>query len=88
MVADMSQSRVDSFMESVVNVIIGLVISTIANWMILPPLLGVELDLGTNVLIGSIFTVISIVRSYTLRRLFNGKPVWSAIKELALSWGR
>lgn len=72
----MKQRRIDSLMESVVNVIIGLVISTIANWLILPPLLGVELDLGTNVLIGVIFTIISIARSYTLRRLFNGKSIW------------
>ena len=77
----MKQAKIESLMESVVNVIIGLAISTIAYWMILPPLLGVELDLGTNVLIGTIFTVISIIRSYSLRRLFNGRSAWAWLKD-------
>lgn len=27
-----------------------------------------------------IYTIISLVRSYTIRRLFNGKSVWMAIR--------
>lgn len=77
----MKQSRIDSLMESVVNIAIGLVISTIANWMILPAVLGVSMTLGQNVLIGTLFTIISLVRSYAIRRAFNGRSVWAAIRE-------
>jgi hypothetical protein len=76
----MNQTRIDSVMEAVVNVIISLVISTIANHFVLPAVLGVEMTLAENVLIGTIFTVISLVRSYTIRRAFNGKSVWQAIR--------
>lgn len=76
----MTQSRTDSFMEAMVNVVIGLVISTIANHIILPATLGVTPTLSQNIVIGVAFTVISLVRSYTLRRLFNGKSPWAWMK--------
>lgn len=76
----MSQSRTDSFMEAAVNIAIGLVISTVANHFVLPAVLNVHMTLGQNVVISVIFTVISLVRSYTIRRLFNGRSVWAAIK--------
>jgi hypothetical protein len=74
------QSRIDSLMEAVTNIVIGLVISTLANWVILPAVLGVSMTLGQNLLIGAFFTTISLVRSYAIRRLFNGRSVWEAIK--------
>jgi hypothetical protein len=77
----MKQSRADSLMEAAVNVTIGLVISTIANHIILPIALGVTPTLTQNILIGVAFTVISLIRSYALRRAFNGRSVWQAIKE-------
>lgn len=76
----MTQSRIDSLMESLTNVVIGLFISTIANHIVLPITLGVTPTLGQNIVIGVIFTVISIARSYTLRRLFNGKSAWAWLK--------
>lgn len=74
------QSRIDSFMEALTNIVIGLVISTLANWIILPAVLGVRMTLGHNLLIGVFFTAISLIRSYAIRRLFNGRSVWDAIK--------
>lgn len=74
------QSRTDSLMEAVVNVIIGLIISTIANHLLIPAVLGVTMTLGQNLIIGVAFTIISIARSYTLRRLFNGKSAWAWLK--------
>lgn len=76
----MKQSKLDSFMEAVVNVIIGLIVSTIANHFLLPAVLGVQMSFTQNIVIGSAFTVISIVRSYALRRAFNGRSVWTALK--------
>ena len=77
----MKQTRIDSLMESVVNVIIGLIISTIANHFVFVMVLHIPLTLTVNLGIGAFFTVISIVRSYTIRRLFNGRSVWQAIKD-------
>ncbi|WP_174544926.1 DUF7220 family protein [Sphingomonas asaccharolytica] len=76
------QSRTDSLMESLVNIVIGLVISTIANHWVLPAVLHVSMTFGQNFLISAIFTAISLARSYTLRRLFNGRSVWQAIAGL------
>ncbi len=47
----MNQARIDSFMEAIVNVIIGLVISTLANHWVLPAVLHVHMSIGQNVLI-------------------------------------
>jgi len=76
----MQQSRIDSFMEAVVNTLIGLVISTIANHLLLPVILGVSMSLAQNLLISFAFTAISIARSYSLRRVFNGRSPWSWLK--------
>lgn len=75
------QTRIDSLMEAVVNVVIGLIISTIANHFVFVAVLGIPLSLGVNIGIGLFFTVISIVRSYTLRRAFNGKSPWAWLKD-------
>jgi hypothetical protein len=78
--SSLKQSRIDSLMEALTNTVIGLVISTIANHIILPLTLGVTPTLAQNVVIGLAFTAISIARSYTLRRMFDGKTVWATIK--------
>lgn len=75
------QSRTDSLMESLTNVVIGFSINFIANILFLPLVLHVPVNLHELGLIGAIFTVISVVRSYALRRAFNGRTVWQAIKD-------
>ena len=75
------QSRIDSLMEALTNTVIGLVISQVANMLILPAVLGVPVSMGEAFLVGLAFTVISVARSYALRRLFDGRSVWSAIKD-------
>jgi hypothetical protein len=74
------QSRLDSLMEAMVNVAIGLIISTIANALIIPAVLGVTMTLTQNLLISIAFTIISIARSYAIRRLFNGRSPWVWLK--------
>jgi len=64
------QSRRGSFAESLVNVAIGYGIAVGAQIAIFP-MFGIIVPLHDNLAIGAIFTVISIVRSYTLRRAFN-----------------
>jgi hypothetical protein len=74
------QSRTDSVMESLTNVVIGFGINFIANILILPAVLGVPVNLHELGLIGVFFTIVSVVRSYALRRIFNGRTVWQAIR--------
>lgn len=66
----MSQSRAMSFVESCANVAIGYGVAILSQIAIFP-LFGIKVSLSQNLLIGAFFTVISIVRSYCVRRLFN-----------------
>ena len=64
------QSKKHSFLESLVNVAIGYGIAILSQIVIFP-LFGIHIPLRDNLLIGVIFTIVSIVRSYALRRAFN-----------------
>lgn len=66
----MSQSRTHSMLEALINVVVGYGIALAAQMMIFP-LFGIHISLQDNIVIGLLFTVVSIVRSYALRRLFN-----------------
>ena len=64
------QSRLQSFIESLCNVVIGYIVA-LTTQMVVFPWFGITVSLDKNVAIGLIFTVVSIIRSYLLRRLFN-----------------
>ena len=64
------QSRRHSAAEAVANIAIGYAVSLVAQILIFP-LFGIYTSLGENVLIGATFTVVSLVRSYALRRMFD-----------------
>jgi Kef-type K+ transport system membrane component KefB len=64
------QTRKKSLLESLLNVLIGYGIAVLAQLAIFP-LFNIHVPLHDNLLIGALFTVVSIVRSYLLRRLFN-----------------
>lgn len=65
------QSHKFSFIESLTNVVAGYFVALVSQ-IILFPFFGIETTLRDNALIGAWFTVISICRSYILRRIFNG----------------
>lgn len=67
----MTQTRVGSLTEAAANIAVGFAINWTANMVVLP-MFGFALSAGTAFRIGLIFTVISLVRSYVLRRWFNG----------------
>lgn len=67
----MSQTRKASAVESVANVAIGYGIAVSAQTVIFP-MFGVHVSTSDHLAIGALFTVVSLVRSYALRRLFNG----------------
>lgn len=64
------QSKKSSAREALLNIAIGYGISFISNYLVLPAF-GHPITVLQNIQIGLIFTVISIVRSYTIRRYFN-----------------
>ena len=68
----MSQTRLSSLVEAVINTAIGFVISLALTAIVLPAY-GHQVSLSQNLQITAIFTVASIVRSYTLRRWFNAR---------------
>ncbi len=64
------QTRLQSLIESVLNVAIGFGVALAAQIVVFP-LYGMTVALDQNLQIGAIFTVVSIVRSYGVRRFFN-----------------
>lgn len=71
-----SQSRKHSLFEAFSNVLIGYGIAFITQLAVFP-LFGIHISLHDNLAIGGIFTVISIARSYLLRRFWN----WIHVKQ-------
>lgn len=67
----MSQSRAGSLTEACLNTASGFVVSLLVWQWLVAPLYGLPIDWGMNFGITIIFTVVSIVRSYLWRRLFN-----------------
>lgn len=66
----MQQTRLSSFIESLINVLIGYSINFAANLVIFPHF-GWHLTIKDNLVIGVFYTAISIARSYVIRRWFN-----------------
>jgi hypothetical protein len=66
----MSQSRLMSLVEAVANVIVGFGVA-VATQMAVFPMFGLHASFTENLAIGAVFTLASILRSYTLRRLFE-----------------
>ena len=64
------QTKLQTLVESVANVAIGYLVALAAQLMIFP-LLGIAVSLSQNLVIGAFFTVVSIARSYCVRRAFN-----------------
>ena len=65
------QSKLGSFIESVVSIGCGFLISLIVWLFIIKPLYGIEVSILSNLEITGIFTVFSVLRSYIVRRFFT-----------------
>ena len=75
----MNQSKIDSILEASTNILIGAGIALLSQivWF---PLIGKEFTLPDNLMTTAFFTLISFVRSYSIRRIFNGKSVYRWLK--------
>lgn len=68
----MSQSRIASAVEACTNIAVGAGVA-LGSQLVIFPLCGVNIPLHDNIAITGWFTLVSLARSYVLRRLFNGK---------------
>lgn len=68
----MEQSRLESLIESVINIVIGYNVALLSQWLIFP-MFDIHVSLTDNLLIGAWFTAISLIRSYVIRRWFNAR---------------
>ena len=66
----MKQTRLMSLVEAVANVVVGYCVAGAAQILIFP-IFGLHTTLAQNLKMGAVFTLVSIARSYVLRRLFE-----------------
>lgn len=66
------QSKLSSFVESLANILIGYFVALLSQLAIFP-MFGIDLPFSSNLVLGAWFTVISLVRSYIIRRWFNAR---------------
>lgn len=76
----MGQTKFQSFLEAMANIVVGFVIN-IGAQIILLPYFGCEISMRRNFEMGLCFTVISLVRQYVLRRGFNRLMVRAGIRK-------
>ena len=68
----MKQSRLMSLAESVAN---GYGVA-VATQILIFPIFGLHTTLAQNLKMGAIFTIVSIARSFALRRVFEAIRLW------------
>jgi hypothetical protein len=66
------QTKKQSFVEALSNTFIGFSISYLSTFLIFP-LMGFNSSYKQNLIITIYFTIVSILRSYAVRRFFNKK---------------
>lgn len=66
----MKQSRTMSMIEALANVAVGYGVAVLTQITVFP-LFGLSVTLVQNLTMGGLFTVVSIIRSYALRRVFE-----------------
>ena len=64
------QTKYQSLIESLTNILIGYLTALLSQVLIFP-LFDINVSLQDNLLIGLSFTIISLLRSYLVRRYFN-----------------
>jgi len=68
----MQQTKLGSFYESLMNIAIGAVVALVSQLLVFP-MFGIDVPLSTNLGIMAWFTLISVIRSYVIRRWFNDR---------------
>jgi len=66
------QTPRSSLIEAWVNILLGFSVNYLANWLLLP-MVGAHFTMSENFWLGWVYTAISIVRQYVIRRWFNNR---------------
>jgi len=66
----MNQTKIQSLIESMMNIMIGYGVALVSQLAIFP-IFNINVPLSSNLWIGAWFTLISLIRSYVIRRWFN-----------------
>jgi hypothetical protein len=66
----MSQTKLGSWVEVTTNVAIGFSVALTTQLAVFP-LFGIHIPIEDNLQISTLFTAVSILRSYIVRRVFN-----------------
>ena len=66
------QTKFQSLLESFINILIGYLTALLSQILIFP-LFNIYVSIQDNLMIGLYFTIISLIRSYLIRRHFNKK---------------
>lgn len=64
------QNKKQSFFESIISTVLGLVTSFLIQ-LIIYPALNIPVSFKQNILITFVFFVASVLRGYLIRRIFN-----------------
>lgn len=64
------QSRRQSLIEAITNVVVGYALAVLTQIVVFP-WFGLQIPFRDNLAIGAVFVMISLLRSYALRRLFE-----------------
>lgn len=83
----MKQSRVMSLAEAIANVGIGYGVA-VATQILVLPWFGVNMSLAQNLKLAIAFTLISLARSFALRRLFEAIRARKTERQTAARAGR
>lgn len=68
----MTQTKKQSFIESITQTIIGMIVSLCIQ-LVIYDVLNIKVTFTQNLIITFVFLVSSIVRGYIIRRIFNNK---------------
>jgi hypothetical protein len=68
------QTKKQSLLESVINTAIGFIVSMLSQIFIYG-VMRIPVTISKSVLLTLFFTVVSIIRSYIIRRIFNKKTI-------------
>jgi membrane protein implicated in regulation of membrane protease activity len=67
-----NQTRLSSLIEATVNTAIGFVVALVSQFLLFP-LVGIHVSMAVQLELVTYFTIVSVVRSYVLRRWFNAR---------------
>lgn len=69
----LTQTKVMSFVEACVNTLVGFFISVTVQWVIMNLIMHIPVTVGQFFWLSFWMTIISVLRGYVLRRLFNSE---------------